>query len=710
MPSSTFALPADHIAKSDPALTGADDHHFDTIAPTLEETRQELTERLRQARHATGVEGQEALDRDQEVRRLSSRLRTLQRYERDLCLGRMVTRDGTRIYVGRLGLADRSGRRLLIDWRSPAAEPFFAATHADPMGLVSRRRYRWAAGLITDYWDEAFSDAAVTPALDPDSAFIASLGAARTDRMQDVLSTLQSDQHAIIRASSTGTLVVDGGPGTGKTVVALHRAAYLLHADPRLREGRGGVLVVGPHRPYLRWVADVLPGLGEEGVLACTLADLVPGGGARDPEPDPEVARLKASAALVGAIDRAVAIYEEPPVAGLEVSTPWADVWVGPADWVEAFDAPDPTTPHNAAREEVWDALLDVLVDKLEEVEDVAEETLRRALRRSPELIEAVHGAWPMLEHTDVVADLWAVPAYLRLCAGWLSPDEARLLRRPEGSAWTVADLPLLDAARRRLGDPDVSRLRRRRELAAEAERDDRAAVVDDLIRSDDSTMQVMSMLRGQDLREALVDPDATALPPPDGLVGPFAHVIVDEAQELSDAEWQMLIARCPSRSFTVVGDRAQARDGFTETWSERLGRVGLDRLDQVRLTINYRTPTEIMAEAEPVIRAFLPDANVPTSVRSSGVPVRHGRADALDAVLDEWLTTHPEGTACVLGSPQPATTRPRVRSLTPALAKGLEFDLVVLLDPASLGSGLAGAVDTYVAMTRSTGELVILT
>jgi superfamily I DNA/RNA helicase len=218
-----------------------------------------------------------------------------------------------------------------------------------------------------------------------------------------------------------------------------------------------------------------------------------------------------------------------------------------------------------------------------------------------------------------------------------------------------------------------------------------------------------MTSLRHGDLRDALVDQAALPVADRDVLAGPFAHVVVDEAQELTDAEWQVLLVRCPSRSFTVVGDRAQARHGFPESWQERLARIGLDDVTLASLTVNYRTPAEVMAEAEPVIRAVLPDANVPTSIRSTGVPVRHGSASELGTVLDTWLAAHAEGTACVIGDPTFAE-RPRVRSLSPELAKGLEFDLVVLVDPEAFGEGIEGAVDRYVAMTRATQRLVVLT
>ena len=235
--------------------------------------------------------------------------------------------------------------------------------------------------------------------------------------------------------------------------------------------------------------------------------------------------------------------------------------------------------------------------------------------------------------------------------------------------------------------------------------------VIDDLIEvaDDEYGVGLVTMLRGEDFHDALVDETALSNPHPDMLAGPFAHIVVDEAQELTDAEWQMLLLRCPSRSFTIAGDRAQARHGFAESWRERLERVGLDQVNLASLSINYRTPEEVMAEAEPVIRAVLPDANVPTSIRSSGVPVVHGSASDLGLILDSWLAAHAEGVACVIGDPSFLATS-RVQSLAPELSKGLEFDLVVLIDPESFGTGIEGAVDRYVAMTRTTRQLVILT
>jgi len=709
---SVFDLPGRLAAKADPGLIAGDEEHFAAIAESLERSIAELSGRLAAERKAPGGIGQAALDRDLQIHRLTARLRVLRRFGLDLCLGRMVRVDNPEpVYVGRLGLRDSGGRRLLVDWRSPAAEPFFAATHANPMGLASRRRYRWARGRVSDYWDEVFTVGGLEghAALDDQSAFIASLGASRSPRMRDVLATIAADQDAIIRAGSAGALVVDGGPGTGKTVVALHRTAYLLYADPRLGHRRGGVLFIGPHQPYLAYVADVLPSLGEEGVHTATLRNLVPEGAAAAIEADPDVARLKASVGMVQAIGPAVRFYENPPTKPMKIETPWSDIALSAGDWAEALGAPDPGTPHNEAREVILDELVAILMDKHDSGAPAGQ--LRKSLLANRELLAALNRVWPVIDPADLVSDLWSVPAYLRLCAPWLSPDEVQKLQRGDAQAWTVSDLLLLDAARHRLGDPHASRRRRRHDAAVAAERERMAAVVDNLIEAadDEYGFGLVTMLRGEDFQDALVDQAALPSPDPDLLAGPFAHIVVDEAQELTDAEWQMLLARCPSRSLTIAGDGAQARHGFTESWQERLERIGAGQISHASLTINYRTPEEVMAEAEPVIRAVLPDANVPASIRATGVPVVHGSVSERDAILGAWLAANADGIACVIGDPTFAATS-RVQSLAPELANGLEFDLVVLIDPEAFGNGIEETVDRYVAMTRATQQLVILT
>jgi hypothetical protein len=709
---SAFDLPGNLSAKADPALIAGDERHFAAIGQSLKETIADLSGRLDAELKAPGGIGQGAMDRDMEIHRLSARLRTLRRFGLDLCLGRIVGEGSPEpVYIGRLGLTDSEGRRLLVDWRSPVAEPFFGATHANPMGLASRRRYRWTRGRVGDYWDEVFTRDGLEghAALDDQSAFIASLGTNRSARMRDVLGTIQADQDAIIRAGSRGALVVDGGPGTGKTVVALHRTAYLLYSDPRLGHRRGGVLFVGPHQPYLAYVSDVLPSLGEEGVQTCTLRDLVPEGAKAGTEADQDVARLKSSADMVRAIEAAVSFYERPPATGMTVATHWSNVRLSAEDWAEAFQAPEPGTPHNEARYQIWEELLTILTEARDG--DVPADLFRRSLLQNQELRTTFSRAWPLLEPADLVGDLWSVPAYLRKCAPWLSPQDVRRLQRQDARAWTVSDLPLLDAARLRVGDPEASRRMRQRAAAVAAEREEMDKVIDNFIEAadDEYGIGLVTMLRGEDFQDALVNEAALPGPDRDLLAGPFAHIVVDEAQELTDAEWQMLLLRCPSRSFTIVGDRAQARHGFTESWRERLERIGLDQVSLASLSINYRTPEEVMTEAEPVIRAVLPDANVPVSIRSNGIPVGHLPAADLGPVLDGWLAAHAEGIACVIGDPAFRAT-PRVRSLTPELSKGLEFDLVILVDPENFGEGIEGAVDRYVAMTRATERLVVLT
>lgn len=762
-----FALDA-HPAKAAPELIDDDVRHFARIEARLAAEREEVDDRLAVLLATPGGNGQEAYEREVEIVRLNRRARLLGRFGADLCIGRVVTDAGT-IYIGRAGLADADGDRLLVDWRTPAAEPFFGATLAHPMGLTSRRRYRWTDRRVTDYWDEAFTEAAASSpaALDDQSAFIASLGGSRTPRMRDVLGTIQADQDAIIRADGQGTLVVDGGPGTGKTVVALHRAAYLLYSDPRLQSGHGGVLFVGPSHAYTDYIADILPGLGEEGVRTCTLADLVPEGGEAVPEPDRRVALLKGDGRMPGAVEAAIRLSERPPSRPTVLDTPWGELRIGQREWAEALAAADPAAPHNDARAEIWEALLDILVDivstrnsesdavghgrwsgegwgdagwddaassrdddaprwRFDDEEEfdayglaggrTDADAIRRTLTDDTDLPAVFDTVWPLLDPAATVRRLWSSPALLLRCAPWLTTDQAALLQRSPSEPWTVSDLPLLDAALQRAGDPERDRRRRAEAARAAADQAVMDDVIHDLIATDDSDLKTMSMLRGQDLRAALDTYTGPAASSTELLSGPFAHIIVDEAQELTPAEWTMVTRRVPSHSLTVVGDRAQARHGFPESWIERLADVGLPGATVATLSVNYRTPVSVMEQAAPVIRAVLPDANVPTSIRDNGIPVRHAQAADRDRILREWLDAHAEGTACVIGDDIFAGM-PRVRSLSAVEAKGLEFDLVLLAAPCTRQGGdapdragdIESAVDRYVAMTRTTGELVIL-
>lgn len=511
------------------------------------------------------------MDRDLEIHRLSGRLGVLRRFGLDLCLGRIVPADGGEpLWIGRLGLSDDTGDPLLVDWRTPAAEPFFAATSAHPLGLASRRRYRWSGGRIVDYWDEAFGPSAPGDdvALDDDSAFIASLGASRSPRMRDVLATIQADQDAIIRAGSGGALVVDGGPGTpgrrsspctGPPTCSTPTHAWAATAAGCSSSGRTSTTCAG--------VADVLPGLGEDGVRTCTLRDLVPEGALAVPEPDPEVARLKArhgcwtpSAPRSPSTRRSRRRrwWSRPP--GPTSGSP-------PGTGRRRSRRSSLGQPHNEVRDEIWEALLDIAVDGAGDA-GVPPPVLRKALAANEEFpSDTFRRTWPILEAPDLVGDLWAVPAYLRRCAPWLSPGERQALRRPEGSDWTSADLPLAGRHAARLGDPRWSlraggRHRRCwRRTAPTWTRWCRTCWTPTT-----TPRSPLPLLRKESLRGDLVHDEAVPADDGDPLAGPFAHLIVDEAQELTDAEWQVLLRRCPSRSITVVGDRAQARHGFPES------------------------------------------------------------------------------------------------------------------------------------------------
>ena len=360
---SVFDLPDRLWAKADPALIAVDEQHFAAMAESLEQRLAELSDRLDAERKAPGGVGQAAMDRDEEIHRLTARLRTLRRYGLDLCLGRMVSADDPEpVYVGRLGLTDSAGRRLLVDWRSPGGRTVLRRDARQPDGSDQPPPVPLdpATGSPTTGTrcsprtaSRGTPRSTTSPPSSPAWAATGRPGCATCSARS------QADQDAIIRAGSRGALVVDGGPGTGKTVVALHRTAYLLYSDPRLGHRRGGVLIVGPHQPYLAYVADVLPSLGEDDVQTCTLRDLVAEGASAAVETDPDVARLKSSASLVQAIEAAVRFYEEPPTEGDDghdrvVRHPAERRRLG-----RGLRGARPGTPHNEAREQIWAKLLD---------------------------------------------------------------------------------------------------------------------------------------------------------------------------------------------------------------------------------------------------------------------------------------------------------------------------------------------------------------
>lgn len=691
--------------------TRQDQQRLSEIASRIQQLRQEMIERIAARGKDQAGTLQQSLQRDVELNEMAQRLRQLDLMGPYACLGYLQEAEsGERLYIGRVGLSDDRGELLLVDWRTPAAEPFFAATHEKDYGLAMRRRYRWRRQRIADYWDEVFDSSQLQShaRLDEHSSFLASLGSKRSPKMQDVLSTIQSDQDAIIRSSSRGALVVDGGPGTGKTVVALHRAAYLLYADPRLRTQGGKVLVVSPHEAYSAYVSDVLPNLGEGDVLVSTLSNIVSIGDDVPAEKDPEVHRIKSRAAMLSAVKRAVGVFEEPPATEVLLDLGEMQATVTPQLWRDAVGMIDRAIPHNEARSQLREALIDQLFPRVANSTG-SELQLRANAARSAALGTLLNEYWPVLDPLKLLQALYSTPALLRYSGVELGEEEIRkLLANSRPGIWTTADIPLVDFSRSLIGDPQSESKKREVQSRTRAERNRWKKIIDDLVASADDKEDLASQLMHHDLQEQLLNQSLETPLAPESFDGPFSHIIIDEAQDLTDAQWAMIRRRCPSGSLTIVGDRAQAVEGFNTTWEQRLARVGILDISISPLRVNYRSTAQIMEAAAEQILPQMPEANVPRSLRSEGAPVRYARPAKLEKILDQWLAENTEGTAAVIGFPGfPASDR--VSVLSPEHAKGVEFDLVLVYQPENFGGDRSGAVRRYVAMTRATAQLVIL-
>jgi hypothetical protein len=671
----------------------ADDQHFRQVLDVVAAQLGALAQRTAELRMQRVPQGGALLQRDLEIHSLSQRHHRLSRLGTAICLGRFDRRDGSRIYVGRIGVRDDDGRPLLVDWRTPAAAPFFAATLRESMGVIRRRRFRWSGGLVIDSWDEWLDldvEQEPTGLQDAQSAFLASLAANRSDRMSSVLSTIQADQDEIIRARARGCTVVDGGPGTGKTVVALHRAAYLAF------HGHDPVLYVTKHPRLATYVRDVLPSLGEEDVPVASLEELYVDTASR-PDAPPRLGRLKGDVRMAGAIDSAVRVFQDLPDAAVVAELPDRDVIVRPRHWREALETCT-QTQHVPLRLE----LLDAVGELLSAPAVSADLQVRRALWRT----------WPDLTGTQVVGDLLRHRALLRRCAPWMtSQEQEAILADARGNdGWHSTDLPLLDYARQRLGLPPTvaeptAELRLRRATA-------KAAVADLMEAAGEGS--ALHLLR-DDTFELLEPADQ---PPPAALTDRmFAHLVVDEAQDLTGMEWLALLWRCPGRSVTAVGDRAQSREPFAESWPERLAAVGLPHASVLRLSVNYRTPAILMRPAAAVIRAARPTAALPETIRSDGSPLTVERlpeqADLVAAALARAVGLVADGgTAGVVShaSRHRSESPTAVTFFTPADLQGLEMDAIVIVEPAELWDDTeAAAASLYVTLTRATQAVCVL-
>ncbi len=727
---------------------GQEQAYLDMLYRLLDEAR-ERTERALARTHGDGGAGgtfQARLERDIAAAEQARRLAQLNAVEHGLLFGRTdaeptADRAGT-LYIGRIGLRDDEHEPRLIDWRAPAAHPFYAATPKDPNGLIRRRHIYTRNRAVTGVDDEVFDlDRLSEPdrqTLSGEAMLIASITVGRTGRMSDVVATIQAEQDRVIRATLQGVLVVQGGPGTGKTVAALHRAAYLLYTHRRTLERRG-VLVIGPNATFLRYISQVLPSLGETDVVLSSIAELFPGVKAA-PDDNPEAAVIKGDPKMVSVLRRAVRNLQQVPPGDLEITVDGMPMTVPRESVLRARDrARGLRKPHNVARK----LFITDLLGALAQAEAIAlgrqldPDDLRYARSRlwdEPPVRAALDALWPFGTPQRLVAGLLATEGALRRAAPSFSPAERSALLRPgHPDAWTVADVPLLDEAAQLLGTDDTTEKIRRR--AAERERRAEERYAREVLEItglagqgfvDAATLADWNRDPGQQLttaERAWADPNWA-----------YGHVIVDEAQELSAMAWRMVMRRIPTRSLTVVGDVAQRGSAAgARSWAEMLDPYVRGRWREELLTVNYRTPAEIMAVAADVLAEVAPGERPPESVREEGVLPRavRGLAQAASVVAEELAEMGAEngpggrlaviapGTriadlaqaipAAVAGDRTEVLDSP-VALLTVGQSKGLEFDRVVLVDPAGLlAQSPAGGHDLYVAITRATHRLTVV-
>ncbi|MDN5929993.1 MAG: AAA family ATPase, partial [Pseudonocardia sp.] len=556
------------------------------------------------------------------------------------------------------------------------------------------------------------------------AALLAAVNAPRGDGMRDIVATIQAEQDEIIRLDHPGVLVIEGGPGTGKTVVALHRVAYLLYTH-RARVERNGVLVVGPNPAFLSHISRVLPSLGESDVVFTTTGDLVPGMRVTA-EDTPEAARLKGAVAILDVLAAAVADRQRLPEHPLpiEIGDVTVRIDAETARWARE-EARASGLPHNEARAVFTEIVGYVLTERaiarigrgwLTRKDRLAWEDLRadllKELAESEPFTAALDELWPILTPESLLVPLYTSPERLR--AAGAGPA----LLRSDGAAWTVADVPLLDELVDLLGrdtaaDAAAERVAER-ERRAEAEY---AAGTMDVLRLDyeeldeDIGVRVADLTHAEGLADRFVERDTRELVERAAADRDwtYRHVVVDEAQELSEMDWRVLMRRCPSRSFTVVGDLAQRRSpAGARSWGTMLEPYVPGRWVHRSLTVNYRTPAEIMAVAAALLAEFAPGVEAPESVRACGMRPwsRRVTADDLPAVIEQFVRDEAgrEGTSVVIGPPGVPG------AVVPSQTKGLEFDAVLVVEPERiLSDGPWGAAELYVALTRATQRLGVL-
>jgi DNA helicase IV len=727
--------------------------YLDLLYTRLDQLRERAaTDLARVRRTAPSGTHQNRSERDAFATLHEARLAQLEAVEDRLSFGRLDLQGGGRRYVGRIGLSDEEQTQLLVDWRAPAARSFYQATAAAPEDVVRRRhlatRGRTVVGVEDEVLDLERLDQAQRATLSGEGALLAAVGAARTGRMADIVATIQAEQDKVIRSDLGGVLVVQGGPGTGKTAVALHRAAYLLYTH-RDRLARSGVLVVGPNTLFLRYIEQVLPSLGETGVVMSTPGELYPGVEA-GVEDIADVAALKGDLRMARVIARAVRARQRVPRGARIMNVDGYQLELQPAVVASARGRARRTRkPHNLARSGFLLDLLDRLAADLAirmgtTITDDNREDMIADLRDSADVRRELNLAWMPVTAEQLLRDLYADPDQLAEAAPDLTRAERALLRRGRAAAWTISDVPLLDEAAELLGEDDTaSRLAARR---AAAERAAEIAYAQQTLQSTGAGGG-LPRVSAEQLAERFADsgPSLTVAERAEtDRTWAFGHVVVDEAQELSAMMWRLLMRRNPARSMTLVGDVAQVGSAAgASSWAQVLDPYVRDRWRLEELTVNYRTPAAIMAVASDVLAGAGVTASTPQSVRDGecpptvqAVPAGLGALDpaavsAVTAAVRDELAVLGSGRLAVVG---PAAVVDRLRSaLSDALppgsvgegrtaldspvvvlgvtdVKGLEFDAVVLVEPGEiLRASPRGANDLYVALTRPTQRLRVL-
>jgi len=739
------------VGADDPV--GEEQAHLDLTYARLDRMRANTRRRLSEALRETEDNPQALSERESYERLYTDDLTKFDAAEHNLYFGRLDLDDGEIRRIGRIGILDddAADSTLLLDWRAPLSRPFYLATPAAPESVELRRHIRTRNRMVRAINDEYLTGERATDTVTAhgdvvnESALVAALNAARTGEMTDIVETIQREQDIIIRSTHRGVTVIQGGPGTGKTAVALHRAAYLLYTH-RDTLSRSGILIVGPNDDFLNYIGQVLPSLGESGVLLSTVGDLFPGvrAGAGDSR---ETMAVKGDPRMVDVIKRAVRGYQSLPTRPVPVTFDTYQVRIT-SDLVKEARAKarGSRKAHNQGQRIFLRAGLDGLAQahartigaslldgsQLLSPGDIAD--IRDEMAQDPDIRRELLRFWPTLTPLDVLRDLYADPAAIRRATPGWSDDDRRALHRttaplPEGADLSPADVPLLDEIAELIGfgtedDEREQRAQWRRRLAEAQEALDILTgsapqdLEDDL---DPEILMAYDLIDAEQLAERQTR--RRNLTTAERAVGDrqwaFGHVIVDEAQELSAMAWRMVMRRIPNRWMTIIGDTAQTGDlAGTRSWQAVLEPYVAKRWQLRELTVNYRTPAEITRYANRVLHHINPEHSPPTSLRSNGIEpyaIAAGSLSAAVAAIDpDWpgLTAiiAPDDECAAIAEALTGQHPDSVRVLTVLACKGLEFDNVVVVEPAAiLRQSPRGHSDLYVALTRATQRLVVV-